>query len=147
MTLEDILKVEKQFWQRSSKRYAEVIQQSAPLGREYPREQVGPLASLAVKSIILSWSTNPWSESIICKHYAEKWPSILWKSSVVNTARFLKVCLATFQHVRCENWRLFHAKNLNTFRRMFSLENPDYWPTFCCSFRVAHFKHEKKNKK
>ena len=29
---------------------------------------------------------------------------------------------------------------------MFSLENPDYWPTFCCSFRVAHFKHEKKPK-
>ena len=28
---------------------------------------------------------------------------------------------------------------------MSSLENPEDWPTFCCSFRVARFKHEKKN--
>ena len=59
-----------------------------------------------------------------------------------------KIFKSMFGHLStCEmqELKIISCKKFNTFRRMSSLENPEDWPTFCCSFRVARFKHEKKN--
>ena len=60
-----------------------------------------------------------------------------------------KIFKSMFGHLStCEmrELEIISCKKFNTFRRMSLLENPEDWPTFCCSFRVARFKHEKKKR-